>query len=223
MLKEIKLKNSTILLIGILLITIGVCIGFIEYFNERRNKVYSEMNILLYENEIPSNIESDEEIKLEQEETIQQNNEQNNEQVNNTETPVETKYNYIGTLEIPKINLKRGFLDLNSKYNKVNYNITVINGSTYPNENNNNLILAAHSGVCSVCFFDKLFNLTTNDVAYLSYNNKRYTYKLVNTYEVEKDGTVPIYRDYNKSVLTLITCTKYSNTKQTVFIFELDK
>ena len=83
--------------------------------------------------------------------------------------------------------------------------------------------MAAHSGVCSVCFFDKLFNLSKGDKAYINYKNVKYTYSLVNTYEVEKDGTVPIYRDYSKSVLTLITCTRYSNTKQTVFIFELEE
>ena len=38
--------------------------------------------------------------------------------------------------------------------------------------------------------------------------------------EVEKDGTVAIYRDYNKNCLTLITCTRNSNTKQTVYILE---
>jgi len=217
MLKKIKLKNSSILLIGIILILFGVCIGFVEYFEERRNKVFSDMNILLYENEIPNNIDSNEVIEEKQEEFNQETQEENNEQVPNNQT----QYNYIGVLEIPKINLKRGFLDLNSKYNNVNYNITVIKGSTFPNEENNNLILAAHSGVCKVCFFDKLFNLSKNDKAYLTYNNTKYSYKLVNTYEVEKDGTVPIYRDYEKNVLTLITCTRYSDTKQTVFIFEL--
>jgi len=217
MLKKIKLKNSTILLIGLVLILLGVSIGFIEYFNKRKNEIYSEMNILLYENETPENIETEE--KVEEDESIDEEiniPEEENEQQ-------EMQYNYIGMLEIPKINLKRGFLDLNSRYNQVNYNITVINGSTFPNERNNNLIMAAHSGVCSVCFFDKLFNLSKGDKAYINYKNVKYTYSLVNTYEVEKDGTVPIYRDYSKSVLTLITCTRYSNTKQTVFIFELEE
>ena len=217
MLKKIRLKNSTILLIGLVLILLGVSIGFIEYFNKRKNEIYSEMNILLYENETPENIEPEE--KVEEDESIDEEinipEEENDQQ--------EMQYNYIGMLEIPKINLKRGFLDLNSRYNQVNYNITVINGSTFPNERNNNLIMAAHSGVCSVCFFDKLFNLSKGDKAYINYKNVKYTYSLVNTYEVEKDGTVPIYRDYSKSVLTLITCTRYSNTKQTVFIFELEE
>lgn len=216
MLKKIRLNNSTILLIGIIFVVVGVWIGFYEIFSERRNKIFSDMNILLYESEIPSNIESDEEIEIEEEsnEIIEQSVEEEKE---------ETKYDFIGILEIPKINLKRGFLELNSKYNKVNYNITLIKGSTFPDETNNNLILAAHSGNCKVCFFDKLFELSINDNAYIQYNNIRYNYKLVNTYEVEKDGTVPIYRDYDKNVLTLITCTKYSDTKQTVFVFELDR
>ena len=219
MLKKIKLNNSTILLIGLILIFIGISIGFIEYFNQRKNKVYSDMNVLLYESETPQNIGK--ESTTEQEQIIEQQEENIEQEI--VEESKESKYDYIGMLEIPRINLRRGFLDLNSKYNKVNYNITVINGSTFPNEKNNNLILAAHSGNCNICFFDKLFNLSLGDKAYVNYKNVKYTYSLVNTYEVEKDGTVPIYRDYNKKVLTLITCTKYSNTKQTVFIFEIEE
>ena len=217
MLKKIKLNNSTILLMGIIFVVVCACIGLYEIFAERRNKIFSDMNILLYENEKPSNIESDEEIEIEEKienEMVEQPVE---------EVKEETKYDFIGILEIPKINLKRGFLGLDSKYNKVDYNITLIKGSTFPDETNNNLILAAHSGNCKVCFFDKLFELSINDNAYVQYNNERYKYILVNTYEVEKDGTVPIYRDYDKNVLTLITCTKYSDTTQTVFVFELDR
>lgn len=212
--KKIKLQNSTILLLGLIFILTGICIGFVDYFIERKENVYSEMNLLLFENEIPENIEQ-EEIMEENQTPEGENNSENIKQE-------ETEYDYIGILEIPKINLKRGFLDLSSRYNNVNYNITVINGSTFPDVNNNNLILAAHSGVCSVCFFDRLFNLSMGDKAYINYKGIKYTYELVNTYEVEKDGTVPIYRDYEKNVLTLITCTRYSNTKQTVFIFELE-
>lgn len=219
MLKKIKFQNSTLLLLGIILIFIGVCIGFFEYFNQRKDEVFSEMNILLYESETPSNIESDEELEEQIEDEIETGESDSNN--DSSETQIEMQYDYIGILEIPKINLKRGFVDLNSKYNNVNYNITLINGSTFPNEKNNNLILAAHSGICSVCFFDKLFNLSIGDTAYIHYNNNKYTYKLVNTYEVEKTGKVAIYRDYDKSVLTLITCTRNSKTKQTVFIFEL--
>lgn len=217
MLEKIKLKNSTLLLIGIIIICIGIGLGCLEYFQEKKNKAFSEMNILLYENEMPKNADEEEII-----DNIQEPNENEEQTPEIKDEPTDTKYDYIGILEIPKINLKRGFLNLNSRYNNVDYNITVINGSTFPNEVNNNLILAAHSGNCPVCFFDKLYNLSLNDKAYVYYNNIKYSYKIVNIYEVEKDGTVAIYRDYSKNTLTLITCTRYSNTKQTVYILELE-
>ena len=49
----------------------------------------------------------------------------------------------------------------------------------------------------------------------------KYVYKIVNIYEVEKDGTVAIYRNYDKTTLTLITCTKNNDASQTVYIAEL--
>lgn len=207
MLKKIKLKNSTLILIGIFILTLGICIGLYEYFEERKNKTFSNMNITLYEKEQPENImDTNEQIKEEKQE-------ENKELTSIINT-------YLGILEIPKINLKNGFYGLDSPYNNVDYNITVINGSTYPTEENNNLILAAHSGDCPVCYFENLYKLSIDDIAYLNYKNVKHSYKIVDIYEVEKDGTVAIYRDYNKSVLTLITCTRNSDTKQTVYILE---
>lgn len=216
MLKKVKFKNSTILLIGIIIISIGICIGMYEYFVERKNKTFSNMNIMLYESEQPQTIVTSDQL----EEQIPSGNEDSTQEENQNIENI--NYNYLGILEIPKINLKNGFYDLNSKYNNVDYNVTIINGSTYPDEKNNNLILAAHSGDCNYCYFDKLYKLSLGDKAYIKYKNVKYGYKIVDIYEVEKDGTVAIYRDYNKNCLTLITCTRGSNTKQTVYILELE-
>ena len=215
MLRKIKLKNSTILFIGFLLIFVGIIIGLFDYFKEKKDKAFSEMNILLYQSEVPENIENEKQIeekREEQEETPPEQPEQPKEEI---------KYDYIGVLEVPKINVKRGFLDLNSRYNNVDYNITVINGSTFPDEENNNLIIAAHSGYCSVCFFQDLYKIDNGDSAYVYYKGIKYYYKVVDIYEVEKTGTVAIYRDSSKNTLTLITCTNNSDTKQTVYILEL--
>lgn len=212
--RRINIKNSTIILIGIIIIAIGICLGLYEYFVERKEKTFSNMNIMLYEEEQPQNI-VEEDVQGENSEQNIQEQPQNKEDKNNQQTP-----NYLGVLEIPKINLKRGFYGLGNRYNSVDYNVTVINGSTFPGVENNNLILAAHSGNCSICYFENLYKLKLDDLAYISYNNNKYTYKIVDIYEVEKDGTVAIYRDYNKNCLTLITCTRNSNTKQTVYILE---
>ena len=61
-----------------------------------------------------------------------------------------------------------------------------------------------------------LYNIYNN-----IYNNKKYTYKIVNIYNQTKKGSLNIYRDTNKTTLTLITCTKDDKTNQTVYILEL--
>ena len=147
---------------------------------------------------------------------------------NNPEQPTEDNnkksswagYNYIGMLEIPKIELKQGFLDINSKYNNVDYNITVIQTSTYPDIDKGNFILASHSGNSYISYFKNLYKLEMGDEAYIYYNNIKYTYHIVNIYNVEKTGKVAIYRNNFATVLTLITCTKDSDHEQTVYILE---
>lgn len=222
MLKKVKLKNSTILLFGVTLIFVGIITGFLEYFKEKKDNAFSKMNILLYESEIPKEVKSDDDLDKNKDDSNDPNNSDDPEpETNPSENNPQYNYSYAGILEIPKINLKRGFLDVNSKYNNVDYNITVINGSTMPDTTNNNLILASHSGNCSVCYFHNLYKINTGDVAYVYYKGIKYGYTVTNIYEVEKTGSVAIYRDYSKKVLTLITCTRNSNTKQTVYILEL--
>lgn len=215
MLKRVKLKNSVILFIGIIIIFIGAFVGSFEYLKSKKDKAFSKMNVLLYENEMPKNV-----IENNGTEDILDDND-NTEPENDIPSENKTSYNYLGILEIPKLNLKRGFFGLDSPYNDVDYNITVINGSTFPDEENNNLILAAHSGNCSICYFKTLYKLSVGDIAYLTYANETHLYKIVNIYEVEKTGKVAIYRNYNTKVLTLITCTRNNDNTQTVYILEI--
>ena len=68
---------------------LGICIGLYEYFEERKNKTFSNMNITLYEKEQPENIiETGEKIK----EESKDDNENQNQTITNT---------YLGVLEIP--------------------------------------------------------------------------------------------------------------------------
>lgn len=129
--------------------------------------------------------------------------------------------NYIGVLEIPKINLKRGFYDLNSKKNDVNKNIQMIETSLLPDVKASNLILASHSGNSKISFFKNIYKLDIQDIAYVYYNNIKYAYELVDKYDVEKDGTVEIKRNKSQTNLTLITCDKKNKHLQNVYIFKL--
>ena len=200
-----KLTMNAKVTLGILLLFLGIACLSYTYFKTIKSNIFNEKNLKYFESIDIS--EDTEEVNEEPE-------------VEETTTPV-INYNYIGYLEIPKINLKRGFVSLNSKYNSISYNVMLIKGSSMPDVKNGNLILAAHRGNSSVSFFDKLYKLNLGDEAYITYNDKVYTYKLVNTYLEEKDGSIAIYRDEGKNTLTLITCTRGDKKTQTVFIFEL--
>ena len=128
---------------------------------------------------------------------------------------------YIGYLIIPKINLTKGFVDRRSSENDVEKNIYIVDGSTYPDVEKGNFIIAAHSGPGWQAFFNDLYQLTTGDQIYVTYKGKKYTYQLTNVYKQEKTGKIAIYRNYEKSTLTLITCTNHDLTSQTVYISEL--
>ncbi len=209
-----KIKRKTIISIGIILIFIGLFLIFSNYFAIKKAKVYDTITLAI--SELPSNMD------ISDEDNIDSDNEPTKEEniINNDETETLESY-YIGKLEIPSINLSRGFTNIDSVYNNVKYNITIIKGSNYPNIDKGNFILAGHSGSSSIGFFSKLYKLKLNDYAYIYYNDIKYTYKLVDIYEEEKTGKVRIYKDKNKTTLTLITCTKNSNTKQSVYIFNL--
>ena len=147
--------------------------------------------------------------------------EEQKEELEEVALPDEVTNDYIGYLNIPKINLTKGFLDVRSTENDVEKNILVVAGSNYPDTKKGNLILAGHSGTGWKAFFNDLYKLTNGDVAYVTYKGKKYTYQIVNIYKQPKTGSIAIYRDYEKTTLTLITCTNWDSTSQTVYIAEL--
>ena len=128
---------------------------------------------------------------------------------------------YIGYLTIPKINLHKGFVDRRSTENDVEKNIMIVEGSNYPDVKRGNFIIAGHSGTGWKAFFNDLYQLTTGDTAEVTYKGKRYIYKITNIYKQQKTGKIAIYRNYDKTTLTLVTCTNNDDTTQTVYIAEL--
>lgn len=128
---------------------------------------------------------------------------------------------YFMYINIPKINLDRELYPLNSNKNNVKYNIEILKESDMPDVENGNLILAAHSGNGKTAYFTDLKELVLNDKIYIYYNNEKYTYRVVDIYEIEKTGKANIKRNINSNTLTLITCSTVNKTKQIVIISEL--
>lgn len=129
-----------------------------------------------------------------------------------------TDNKYIAILEISSISLKTGLIDFKSSGNNVNKRVQIIAGSQMPNIEYGNLILAAHSGTSNISYFKNLYKMQEGNEIYIYYSGIKYVYVLNNIYDVNKTGEVDIKRDPNKNTLTLITCTKNSKTKQTVYV-----
>ena len=136
--------------------------------------------------------------------------------------PTPNPNGYLGILTIDKINLQQGFYDKSNEHNNVSENLTFLAPSNYPDEKNGNVILVAHSGVTRIAYFRNLYQLKVGDTAKIEYKGHLYTYKIDNIYNETKDGNVTVYRDTNRQTLTMITCTKNDNTKQTIYIAYLE-
>jgi LPXTG-site transpeptidase (sortase) family protein len=194
---------------GVILVFIGVALLLNNYIVEKREEVFSSMNLELSKevSELTSKNTTEEENKKEE---------------NSDDTNTEEHYeSYVGTLTINKIGFEKGFYAKGSSLNNVKFNIKILDVSAYPDEDSGNVIIIGHSGNYSNSYFANLYQLSVGDTASITYDNKKYNYKIVNIYNDTKDGTVTIYRDESVNTLTLITCTKDDDTKQTIYIFEL--
>lgn len=211
------MSKNTKIIVSFIILIIGILIFCSSYFKSKKIEVYDYINELYY-NETITMEENIEEIVVEEnEEDIVEDVEENN----NSYQFEEVKINYIGYLNIPKINLNKGFTTIEDKYNVVSKNIQILSSSDYPDKENGNVIIAAHSGNSSVSFFNKLYLLSIGDQAYIEYKNNKYNYEIVDIYTVPKTGTIDIKRVINRSTLTLITCTKGDKTTQTVYTLVL--
>ena len=144
---------------------------------------------------------------------IEETTEKIKEEVKQPET-----YNYIGVLEIPKINFKRGFLKINDRNNNVNKNIQVLENSAMPNVDNGLLVIAGHSGSGRVAFFKNLYKLKVKDEVFIYYENIKYVYEILTIYDESKDGTIAIDKKSDETILVLTTCSQTDDKKQLVII-----
>lgn len=208
--KTKRISPTLTALIGALVIMIG---GFFLSYNYVQKMKIATFDSMAEQLNKEDKITKAEEKKENNEET--QEKEETEPQINN-----ETEM-YLGYLSIPKINLRKGFFSIDSVQNDVEKNILIVRGSSYPDVDKGNFIIAAHSGTGWKAFFNDLYKLNQSDEIIVEYNGKNYHYAITKIYKQEKTGTVAIYRNYDKTTLTLITCTNNDSRTQTIYIAEL--
>ena len=205
-------SEEAILIVGSLLLIIALALFHYEKILEINNEIYNNIQSKIYQENNKNNLIVNIDVDY----------------INETDTNIDNPplkeqpiINYLAFLEIPKINLNQGILPKTSYYNNVNYHVQILDISDLPDVINGNMVLAAHSGSSNIAYFKNLYKLTKDDKAYIIYNNKKYSYQVVNIYNQVKKGSLNIYRDLTKTTLTLITCTKNDKNSQTVYILEL--
>ena len=205
-----KDSSTTVAFVGTIITLIGGFFLSYNYIQSKKVMAYDYMSNTFYTGN--KDTSEPQEITIEEDKI---------KPLEDQDLPGEVTNDYVGYLTIPKINLTKGFLDKRSTENDVDKNLLVVSGSNYPGVEKGNLIIAGHSGTGWNSFFNDLYKLQVGDVAYVTFQNKKYTYSIVNIYTQPKVGKIAIYRDYDKTTLTLITCTNNSSETQTIYIAEL--
>ena len=132
-----RLKKSQILLLGSFLVFIGIILLSWNYILTLKEEVYSDMRVEIVmggENADTQSIVTAPVAKnLNTETTYVEEYPELEQQIDYSK--------YVGILEIPKIGLKRGFYGSDNRYNNIQYNVAVIRGSQFPDEERGNLII----------------------------------------------------------------------------------
>lgn len=201
--EKINKRYLLIILIGIFFFLLGTSFLIFNYYKQEKQDNIEQEKI-------------EEFFEIEEQEEVKEEIKDDEETSNNTVQ----EENYIGILEIPKINLKKGLVDKNSSSNNVNKNIYTLKETTLPDERiNSHIILASHSGNSYISYFKNLKKLDMKDKVNFYYKNVKYIYEISNKYEIDKTGTTEL-KITNKSDITLITCISGTN-KQVVYVANL--
>lgn len=161
----------------------------IYYYNLTKNEIISKKMLLSYN--ISSLYYSDNRYKTSY--------------INNSEPLI------IGTLEIPKINLKYPIL---SYSDEENLNISPCRfAGPLPNQIGN-LCIAGHNNIDN-SFFGRLYLLKVGDIIRIFDNKKNYKdYAIYTKYEIEKNNFECTSQDTaGKRIVTLMTCNSIKDTR----------
>ena len=128
---------------------------------------------------------------------------------------IDNKDKPISKLIIKKININHNLYDIKSPHNNIEENITILEDSINPDQENSIMYIAAHSGTGKVAYFNNLDKLNIDDEIELIYKNKTYKYTINKIWEEKKNGYIHINKENNKQLI-LTTCSPTKQNKQLV-------
>ena len=117
----------------------------------------------------------------------------------------------IGRIKIEKLNMNKPLYKIESNKNNVEENITILNGSTYPDIEQSTLFIAAHSGEGRIAYFKDLDQLKENDDIKIEYQGKEYIYQVTDIYEQPKNGYINGRIEKKRQLILTTCCPKKDN------------
>ena len=117
----------------------------------------------------------------------------------NTE-PINTN-DYYGKLIINKINLNEELFPIGSNENTIERHVSILKDST-----DDLMIIAAHSGIGPIAYFQELDKLELNDEIILIIEDNKTIYKVKDIWEEKKNGYISINKENTKQLI-LTTCS----------------
>ena len=128
----------------------------------------------------------------------------------------------IARVIIPDVGLDEELYNPKSSLNKVDKNVTILEKSILPDNENSILFLAAHSGNGSIAYFNNLDKLKIGQEIIIQYKKHNYYYLIDKIFEEDKDGYIEINKTSNQQ-LVLTTCSKTNYRKQLIINSNLTK
>lgn len=121
----------------------------------------------------------------------------------------------IAQIKISRLNIDNYIYSLNSYYNNVDKNVTLLEGSILPNKKDSIIFLAAHSGNSNVSYFNNLSQINLKENISFYYDHYKYTYQVTKIHEEDKNGYIGINKTEGNGLI-LTTCSTKSQKKQLI-------
>ena len=224
-------KVLTVILV-IVIIAIIALLGFLGYDYYKKTVTINEAEKFVenFHNEETENNEEKPEEKPNQEKPEEKPNKENPfEQIESNQPPTSNGtskkpqykgFETLGTIEIPKINLKYPIIAKLSK-KSLETSVVFLSG-TGINQPGNSVIIGHNYN--NGLFFSNVKRLKIGDKIYLKDNSgKKLTYTIYKKFEADKNDTSFYQRDTNnKPEITLSTCTDHNNNARLIIFGRID-
>lgn len=186
--------------IGIIIIAIGTYTLVMSFNKDNNYKNEDNKSIDNFFNEYNEKVQTDKE---------------------NDKTRKSDFISYKAVIEIPNISLKAGIVMSDKTFKSMDRNVSIYPSSDMPDVKGGNFILFAHSGNARVSYFKNIDKLKIGNEIKAYYNKTEYKYKVIKKYDISQYDDTPLSKMKDKTIITLITCTKNNSDYRTIVVGEL--